>query len=395
MPKKLIALAILSFIFTFSCQKKVEAPLLAHYIPEKIVAKDSSIITVPLDLNLQDVPDEYRYEKHLQVASFYQANIGTPDFSGSFIVAKNGAIIYENYQGYSNYSSKTKIEYTTPLHLASVSKVLTATLILKLVQEHKINLNDPVRIYLPSFPYPDVTVKNLLNHRSGLQHYSRFEELIKGWDRRKVLTNQDVLTTLSEHKVRAIAKNDTRFDYNNTNYAMLALIAEAVCGKSFPDVMQEKIFEPLEMKNSFVIDFSTQKNKVCQSYKGNYVNHGWDQYDAIYGDKNIYSTPRDLVKFDLASYSNTFLRKDLREEALKGYSYEKHGTKNYGLGIRMNEYPNGQTLYYHNGWWHGNTSSYTTLKKDTVVVIALSNKYTQKPYRAMRISGMFGDFPFE
>lgn len=395
MPKKIIALAILCISFLFSCQKKVESPLLAHYVPEEVTAKDSSIITIPLDLNLQDVPDEYRYEKHLQIANFYKTNIGTPDYSGSFIVAKNGAIIYESYQGYSNYATKAKIDYVTPLHLASVSKVLTATLILKLVQENKINLNDPVKVYLPSLPYPEVTIKNLLNHRSGLPHYSRFEELIKGWDRRKVLSNQDILATLSNYKLGMLAKSDTRFDYNNTNYALLALVVEAVTGTSFSMAMQDKIFEPLEMKHSFVFDFATQKNQVSQSYKGNYVNHGWDQYDAIYGDKNIYSTPRDLVKFDLATYSNTFLRKDLREEALKGYSYEKQGSKNYGLGIRMNEYTNGKTLHYHNGWWHGNTSSYTTLKNDTVVVIALSNKYTQKPYRAMRISALFADYPFE
>jgi hypothetical protein len=101
------------------------------------------------------------------------------------------------------------------------------------------------------------------------------------------------------------------------------------------------------------------------------------------------------VKFDLATYSTEFLRKDLWEEALKGYSYEKRGVKNYGLGIRLREWETGQTLHYHNGWWHGNTSSYTTLKNDTIVIIALSNKYTRKTYQAMKLSALFGDYPFE
>ncbi len=395
MTKKSIALAILYLFFAFSCQKKVEAPLLAHYIPEETTVTDSSQITIPLELNLKPVSKEFRNEKENEVSSYYKKYIGTTDFSGGFIVAKNGVVIYEEYKGYANYAKKTVNEESTPLHLASVSKVLTATLVLKLVQENKIDLNEKVKTYLPSFPYQNTTIKTLLNHRSGLPHYSRFEVLIKGWSRRTMLSNQDVLDILSKNKLALNTKNDTHFDYCNTNYAILALVIEAVTGKSYPLVMQEKIFEPLKMNNSFVIDFNTQKNDVSQSYKGNYVVHGWDQYDAIYGDKNIYSTPRDLVKFDLATYSNTFLRKDLMAEALKGYSYEKRGIRNYGLGIRMNEWETGQTLHYHNGWWHGNTSSYTTMKNDTVVIIALSNKYTLKTYKATKLAALFGDYPYE
>ena len=71
---------------------------------------------------------------------YYKKNIALADFSGGFIVAKNGVIIYEDYQGYANYSQKTAINEHTAMHLASVSKVLTATLILKLVQQNKIDL---------------------------------------------------------------------------------------------------------------------------------------------------------------------------------------------------------------------------------------------------------------
>ena len=395
MTYKSIALAISILYFATACQKKAEAPLLAHHIPEPVTVIDSAQITIPFALEINPVSKEFRAEKEAEIAKYYKKNIALADFSGGFIVAKNGVIIYEDYQGYANYSQKTAINEHTAMHLASVSKVLTATLILKLVQQNKIDLNEKVKTYLPSFPYQNTTVKTLLNHRSGLPHYSRFGELIKGWNSKKVLTNADVLTTLSKNKLNLLSKNDTHFDYCNTNYAILALIAEAVTEKSFSISMQEEIFEPLGMQDSFVIDFPTQKLNVCQSYKGNFINYGWDQFDAIYGDKNIYSTPRDLVKFDLATYSTDFLRADLVEEALKGYSYEKRGIRNYGLGIRMNEWETGQTLHYHNGWWHGNTSSYTTLKKEMVVIIALSNKFTRKVYKSSRLASLFGDYPLE
>lgn len=397
MSKLSIAAAIFTLLFTFSCQKKEEAPLLAQHIEEEeeIVLVDSSLITIPYSLTLNPVSEVYAFEKERQVSEFYSKKIGLSDFSGALLVAKNGKIIFEDYKGYANFANKTPVSKTTALHLASVSKVMTATLILKLVQENKIDLNEKVQTYLPDFPYQNTTVKTLLNHRSGLPHYSRFSESIKGWNSRKTLTNADVLDYLKRYKFALLAKNDTKFNYCNTNYAMLALIIEKVTEQSYAQAMQEHIFTPLGMNDTFVIDFVNQKNDVSQSYKSNYVNHGWDQYDAIYGDKNIYSTPRDLVKFDLATYSTEFLRKDLWEEALKGYSYEKRGVKNYGLGIRLREWETGQTLHYHNGWWHGNTSSYTTLKKDTLVIIALSNKYTQKTYQAMKLSALFGDYPFE
>jgi len=76
-------------------------------------------------------------------------------------------------------------------------------------------------------------------------------------------------------------------------------------------------------------------------------------------------------------------------------SYEHKGVRNYGLGIRMNEFENGSTVHYHNGWWHGNTTSFTTLKKDTVTIIALSNKFTRKVYKSVALSSLFGDYPYE
>jgi CubicO group peptidase (beta-lactamase class C family) len=148
------------------------------------------------------------------------------------------------------------------------------------------------------------------------------------------------------------------------------------------------------MQESFIIDFVLQKDEVCQSYKSDGVNYGWDQFDAIVGDKNIYTTARDLLKFDIATYSDEFLPSSLKEEMLKGYSYETKGPNNYGLGIRMKEFENGEKIHYHNGWWHGNTSSYVTLKKDTVTIIALSNRYSKKPYGVVKLSSIFGDYPY-
>ena len=149
------------------------------------------------------------------------------------------------------------------------------------------------------------------------------------------------------------------------------------------------------MKNTFVFDDLTKQDSVSQSYKNNYLQLAFEFLDQVYGDKNIYSTPRDLLQFDLALYSNKFLSEAMKAEMFKGYSYERKGTRNYGLGIRMLEFETGQQYFFHNGWWHGNTASYVTLVKDSVTMIAISNKFTRKPYQTKRLAPKFGDYPFQ
>ena len=366
------------------------------YASEPNKGSDSAIISIPYKLCLGVVSEEYKTQKRNIIHQFYNKFIGTPGFSGGFIVTKNGNILFENYQGYSNLKSKTEITAATPMHLASVSKVLTATAILKLVQEDNISLDQKVTDWLPKFPYKSTTIRTLLNHRSGLQHYSRYSALLKkGWNNRKVMSNQDILDLMIKHKFRLLSANDTRFEYCNTNYVILALIIEKATGMNYNKAMKALIFKPLGMTNTFVFNYATDRDTVSMSYRGKNIPASWDQFDALVGDKNIYSTPRDLVKFDLASYSADFINPEILQEAFVGYSPQPKTMKNYGLGMRMKEWPTGQRLTYHNGWWHGSTSSYITLKKDSITIIALSNVYTTRTYQTLKLSSFFGDYPFE
>ncbi len=277
-----------------------------------------------------------------------------------------------------------------------MSKVITATAILKLVNAKRLDLDQKVNTILKEFPYPDVTIQTLLNHRSGMRNYAYFTDRDKTiWDRHNILTNQDILTIMATKDIGLEFKTDTRFSYCNTNYAMLALIIEKITKLPYKDAMKQIIFEPLGMKNTYVFDYERDKDTAVTSYKGNKVEIGKDYLDAIYGDKNIYSTPRDLLKFDRARNSSTFLTPKLLSLVYKGYSNERKGTKNYGLGIRMINWETGQNFYFHNGWWHGNTSSYITLKKESVTIIALSNKFTRKTYDVRKLAVLFGDYPFK
>ena len=354
---------------------------------------DSLRITSSFPIKMGNVSDEYINEKKQKIDSFYNKNINSPYYSGGFIVVKNGRVIYEDYKGFANLKTGKKIDATTPIHLASVSKVLTATAILRLVQQDNVTLDQKVTDWLPKFPYKSTTIRTLLNHRSGLQHYANFPGLMKkNWNRKKVLTNQDIYNLLAQNKFRLKTPNDTHFDYCNTNYVILALIIEKATGLNYRQAMKELIFKPLGMTNSYVFNYETDRETASKSYRGNTI-FPWDQFDDLYGDKNIYSTPRDLVKFDMGTYSPEFIKPELIQEAYFGYStiHVAKPIKDYGLGMRMRFLPpNNEKMIYHNGWWHGNNTSFVPVKKDTVTVVCLGNKYSNRPYATLSmVSSLF------
>ena len=355
---------------------------------------DLEYAMLPLEDSLPKLSATYTNTKKRQIEGFFENNFGRGFENVSFLVAKNGQIIYEKYDGYADKENNILNSPETPLHIASVTKVLTAAVILKLIDAKKIDLDQKLTTLFEGFPYPDVTIRTLLNHRSGMKKYNYFCDDKAIWGRNKTLTNSDLLNVIITKDIQLETKTDTHFSYNNTNYALLALVIEKVTKMKYAEAMKKIIFEPLDMKNTFVFDENTPKEKATPSYKYNYVKYPFDFLDAVYGDKNIYSTPRDLLKFDLARNSPDFISKKLADQVFKGYSYESRGEKNYGLGIRMREWETGQKLFYHNGWWHGNTSSYINLRKENTVIIALSNKFTRNTFQMKRLSALFGDYPF-
>ncbi len=339
---------------------------------------------------------QYIVEKRAIIDDYFCNYIYTDAFSGSFLVTKNGEVIYEHYDGYANIANKKHIDSETPIHVASVGKTITAVGVMRLVDQGKINLDEKVKHYLPEFPYEAITVKHLLNHRAGLPYYGYFTERPGVWDRNKTIYNQDVLNLLAKHKFKLDFYPDTNFKYSNTNYVMLALIVEKVTGKTFQQALTELIFKPLNMKHTFVMDDLSKKYGVTQSYYANGKAMRWDYLDGTYGDKNIYTTPRDIAKMDLATYNDKFLSKKARKQMFQGYSYESSGNKNYGLGFRLLEPTNGEGDIYtfHNGWWRGNKTSYISIRKDTIAIICLTNKNSELAYKTKGLAKKLGNFPY-
>jgi CubicO group peptidase (beta-lactamase class C family) len=339
-----------------------------------------------------DKEEVLRHRKLYEAAdTFYQRVLLPAGFNGGMIVAKNGLVLFERYNGLKRLERPDSMDARTPLHIASVSKTFTAMAVLKLQESGRLRVSDRVDSLLPGFPFKGITVRDLLNHRSGLPNYVHFMEDL-GWNSDSLLTNRDLLRFMSDHRERIQADPPGRhFSYSNTNYAVLAMIIEKVSGKPYDLYLKETFFLPLGMADTYVY------SKVMSDYAvPSYTNGGKEEpmgfLDAVYGDKNIYSTPRDLFIWDQALYPGRMFTQATLDSAFKGYSHEKPGIRNYGLGWRLLEPPSGKRIVFHNGWWHGNNAVFNRLPSDSAVIIVLGNRFTRRIYEARRIFDAFDGY---
>jgi len=171
-------------------------------------------LAIPVSLHADKATTD-RYSASIR--SFFDKNFGSRGFNGSYLVAKDGEIIAEEYRGYRDPVLKTsELGEHDAFHLASVSKTFTGMAVLKLWQDGKLNLDDDLSLFFDKFPYPGTTVKMLLSHRSGLPNYTNFMEAYK-WDKKKLVTNLDVLSALYTYHPPLQFTTGKRFTYCNTN----------------------------------------------------------------------------------------------------------------------------------------------------------------------------------
>lgn len=342
-------------------------------------------------------PAEFR-RYFRELSGYFDTTLLRGGFNGAVLVAKEGAILYEQYTGRTDINRGDSIGPSTAFHLASTSKPFTAMATLRLVQQGRLSLDDSLGRFFPGFPYPGINVRMLLSHRSGLPNYLYFMSNAKWgigpdgkWNRR-LASNEDMLQLLMQTRPAVTGRPGGRFNYSNTNYALLALIIERVSGKTFPDYMQESVFRPLGMKDTYVFrpaDTAT----ALHSYSAQGVFWDHDFLDATYGDKNIYSTPRDLLKWDQALYSGQWLEARWMDSAFQSYSPERTGIHHYGLGWRLQLLPQGKKVIYHFGKWHGFNAAFARLTDEKITVIILGNRFTRSVYNAAHRSyELFGDY---
>jgi CubicO group peptidase (beta-lactamase class C family) len=320
-----------------------------------------------------------------ELETFYQTNLLRSGFNGAMIVAKKGVVIFEKYHGLENFRVRgSMINDSSSFQLASVSKTFTGMATLYLVQQQKLSLEDSLQKFFPAFPYKGITVRMLLSHRSGLPNYLYFCDSI--WPNRdRFMTNDDVIRLMELHKPRIQHLPDTHFQYCNTNFMLLGSIIEKVSGQKYADFLRQTFFEPLGMNNTFVYaPGTTPRAHQTISHKYNGQAEPDTYFDGVIGDKGVYSTAEDMLKWDQGLYSGKIFTPEMLKLAYTPYSHERPGIRNYGLGWRLMVYPDSSEIVYHNGWWHGNNTVFYRIVKDTSTIIILGNKYNRNIYHAVK-----------
>jgi CubicO group peptidase (beta-lactamase class C family) len=324
-------------------------------------------------------------EKALALDSLFKKKAKSQGFNGSVLIAQKGVILYQNVFGFADFNTKDPLNLNSAFQLASISKTFTGTAVLLLVQDKKINLQDSIQKFIPSFPYHGISIENLLSHRSGLPNYLYcFEN--KRRQNGPAPTNDTILKWFS--KADSLPKMYNQpgksFSYNNSNFMLLASIIEKVSGMSYEHFIRTRIFEPLGMKHTFIDTIAPAdllRNRTT-GFQGNRRRER-EFFDGVYGDKGIYATVGDMERWYFALHSGCLLNKHWLNEAFKPRSFEHKSRHNYGLGFRLMTDPRNMNkvhYVYHGGWWAGfSTMLWMDMDAD-IVIIVLGNRKNASVY---------------
>lgn len=323
--------------------------------------------------------------------------------NGNILVAENNRIIYQSSFGYRDFSRQERNNENTLFSIASISKVITSTAVLQLVEKRKIKLDDKLNKYLTDFPYTEITIRQLLSHTSGLPDYQLFEKQITD-NPQKIFSIADLMPALKLWQKPLSPKPGEAWSYSNTNYMLLALLVEQLSKTTFEKYVRKNIFEPADMKHTFFATetfhkedqainneypflFSMQRQNVDSLKK-----YRWRTYNAsgFVGQGNILSTTTDFLKFDKALHEGSLLSQALLNAAftptkkIDGTLLNVStglGKATYGLGwFILDDTAEGRTVW-HTGGQPGALGIFLRNIEKHQTVVIFDNAFNKNIYK--------------
>ena len=253
-------------------------------------------------------------------------------------ILQDGEFIYKRSFGMASLEHNIPITSKSVFQIASISKQFTTMAIILLEQEEKLSIDDDIRMYLPEVPDfgATITIRNLGNHTSGLREVGDLLRMI-GWRSRDLTTTGDILKMVSMQKELNFEPG-SQYIYCNTGFLLLALIVERVSGTPFREFVEERIFKPLEMNDSFVHDnVSDVVNNIAYAYtvrRGG--GFGWSipNFES-FGSTSVRTTLEDFAKWE------------------RNFRHKKIGGED-GIAklLTKGKFNNGEENYYAFGIWH-------------------------------------------
>ena len=323
------------------------------------------------------------------------------NFNGNVLIAEKGNVIYKRSFGFSNATTKEKLNDSSIFELASVSKQFTATAIVILKEKGKLDYEDNIAKYIPGLShYGNITIRHLLNHTGGLPDY--MELMDSTFDKNSIATNEDIIAAFAKLKPQVLFEPNTKWEYSNTGYALLASIIEKVSGMSYGDYLQQAIFKPLKMTHTFVYRRRYAPKKISNYAYGYIYSDSLKKYvlpddmkatnivvwlDGIVGDGTVNSTTMDLLKWDRALYSDKLISRESKKEMFTSSALADKSKTGYGFGWLTEDNGVYGNLVKHTGGWPGyKTIIERHIQHDKTIIVLLNyiNDNTYIPVTALK-----------
>ncbi len=263
--------------------------------------------------------DKNKLDNYFDTLSKYQR------FMGSVSVMHKGKLIYNKSVGYVDFDAQIKANHESKYRIGSISKTFTAVLILKAVENKKLDLKSTIETYFPSLPNANnINISHLLYHRSGIPNFTDSKEYMT-WNTQPK-TQDELIQMISDSG--SDFEPDTKVSYSNSNYYLLSIILEKVYKKNFGEILKSEIVKPLKLKNTYYGQPANPKENECFSYKfeQNWLKDNQTDMSIPLGAGGIVSTSSDLVFFINALFGEKILKKSTLEtmKTLKDH---------YGMGL--------------------------------------------------------------
>ncbi|MED2039544.1 serine hydrolase [Bacillus wiedmannii] len=321
----------------------------------------------------------YNEKSHTLIKQLF--NKFSPKAPGfAYIASFDNGVTYKGAVGLASIEENLPITTRNIFNIASVSKQFTAFSILLLVQEGRLSLDDSIVRFVPfigTYAEP-VTLRHLIHHTGGLVDYMALAEAanIKFTD---TLTVEESLNHLNGRQIARFPAG-TKFEYSNTGYFLLSQVVEKVSGKSLRQFTKDRIFDPLNMKDTTIVDYYPTTIPITSGYskneKGTYkiYESPWEHT----GDGAVHATVEDLVKWGENLTTGTVGGKELVKRMSEiGPKISPTGetiidNEDYAFGLRLAEGFNCRYLE-HSGSWAGYRSHFMRFPKEYLSVVVLSN----------------------
>ena len=314
-------------------------------------------------------------DKSRQIQNILAVYSKNGKFNGSVLVAQKGAVIYQGGYGFRNAEVKVQHEANSVFQIGSITKQITAAVIMQLQDEGKLSVQDKLSKYFSGFTNGDsITIENLLTHTSGIYNYTNDEKLMKG-DVTKHFSQKQMLDIIRAYKPDF--EPGTKWSYSNSAYSILGYIIEKVTLKPYERVVRERIFTPLNMTSSgfdFTHLLSPNKSIGYFSLSGKEPSKAPIVDSTLaYAAGAVYSTVSDLARWERAVTEGKLLKRESWKAVFTPYK------NNYGYGWLVDT-AFGRPFTSHSGGIHGFSSHLIRFPQDEVAVIMIDN--TSSPHLA-------------